>query len=162
MRHLKKLCGIGLIFMTFAGCDVVLRSPQVTAGVDDAAKVRVRPITAETVMQANLTPYTPRTLPAVFSMTAGGTGQARSIPNLPDAPALPENRPDSMQLRLPPAVTPGPYRIGISDVILLSTPQQARPSKSCPGFWQRKTRGKAIPSRMAERSMCRISVGFRS
>jgi len=123
MRHLKKLCGLGLIVMTFAGCDVVLRSPQVTAGVDDAAKVRVRAITTETVMQANLTPYTPRSLPSVFSMTAGGTRQASSVPALPDAPALPETRPDSLQLRLPPAVTPEQYRIGISDVILLSTPQ---------------------------------------
>lgn len=123
MRHLKYLCGSGLIFMTLTGCDVVLRSPKITAGVDDAAQVRVLPVTAETVMQANLTPYTPRALPAVFSMTAGGSGQAGSIPNLPDAPALPETRPGSLQLSLPPAVTPEPYRIGISDVILLSTPQ---------------------------------------
>lgn len=123
MIRLRKLCLAGVAMASLVGCDVVLRSPKVTDGVDEIANVRVRPITAETVSQANLSPYTPRPLPRAFSVTSGGSARVASVPNLPAAPALPENRPERLTLILPPPVPAEPYRIGISDVVLLSTPQ---------------------------------------
>jgi polysaccharide export outer membrane protein len=123
MALLKNICFASLVLVPLTGCDVVLRSPQVTEGFDETANVRVRSITAETLHQANLAEYSPQPLPAAFSMTSGSSSSVSSVPNLPEAPALSETRPDSLALSLPPAAASKPYRIGISDVVLLSTPQ---------------------------------------
>jgi polysaccharide export outer membrane protein len=123
MALLKNLCFASAVMASVAGCDIVLRSPKVTEGVDKTAHVRVRAITAETVHQANLAAYTPRSLPAAFSITSGASARVASVPDLPQAPALPETRPERLTLILPPPAPTEPYRIGISDVVLLSTPQ---------------------------------------
>lgn len=108
---------------TLVGCGTVYRSASVVPGVNDATNVRVVPITAETVVQANKSPFQPKTLPAVFSMSAGTGSGLRGAGALPEPTFDPEPRPGSLQLRVPPAVNPGPYEIGIGDVVLLATPQ---------------------------------------
>ena len=111
--------------LALAGCSTIYRSPDVVAGVSDAAKVRVVVMTAETVIQANRSPYAPKTLPAVFSITAGnGQGVVpRGTGPLPDAPSTQDaGRYQKLTLKAPPAVDPGPYTIGIGDVVVLSTP----------------------------------------
>ncbi len=79
------------------------------------------PLTAETVLVANRDSFTPAQLPDVFYQSAG-------IPNTPrsaDAAPLPslseQQRPTQLAMRLPPPVDPGPYQIGVGDVLLLST-----------------------------------------
>lgn len=107
-------------------CGTLYRSASVTPGVTDASKVRVVPITSETVLQANRSERSPRTLPAVFSMTAGTGGGLRGAGALPEAPVMPEQRPARMSLNLPPDVPVEPYRIGVGDVVLLSVPRDAQ------------------------------------
>ncbi len=91
-------------------------------GVDDGTNVRVVKLNGETVIQANRSPYQPKTLPAVFSMTAGGGSGLRGAGALPDITVDPETRPRALAMNAPPAVSVGPYEIGIGDVVLLSTP----------------------------------------
>ncbi|HBB85030.1 MAG TPA: sugar transporter [Sulfitobacter sp.] len=80
------------------------------------------PLSAETVVQANRSSYQPKTLPAVFSMTAGGGTLGRGAGALPQPTFDPESRPGTLDLRVPPAANPGAYQIGVGDVVLLSTP----------------------------------------
>lgn len=115
-------------------CGTLYRSASVTAGVTDASKVRVVPITSETVLQANRSERSPRTLPAVFSMTAGTGGGLRGAGALPEAPVMPEQRPARMSLNLPPDVPVEPYRIGVGDVVLLSVPRDAQLAAEFPGL----------------------------
>ncbi|WP_424943464.1 polysaccharide biosynthesis/export family protein [Aliiroseovarius crassostreae] len=118
LRLAIMLTAVGLL----TSCGAAYHSSRVIQGASDTAKVRVLPITAENVMIANRNAYTPRDLPAAFNVTAGTGGGLRGGGAIP-APALdPQSRPQHLETRLPPAVTPAPYRIGVGDVVLLATP----------------------------------------
>lgn len=118
---LKQIC-VALAIVGMSGCDTVYRSADVEAGIGDGTNVRVVRITAETVVQANRSLYQPRTLPAIFSQTAGMGSTQRGAGALPTPTFQPATRPDTLILREPPAAIPGPYTIGVGDVVLLSTP----------------------------------------
>ena len=105
-----------------SSCGTIYRSSSVQSGPAGGTNVRVVPMTAETVVQANRSPYQPATLPAVFSLTAGGGSGLRGPGALPDPTFDLEARPSDLELRVPPAANPGPYEIGIGDVVLFSTP----------------------------------------
>lgn len=112
-----------LIALTaLAGCGTIYRSASVTPGLGDGTNVRVVPLSVETVGQANQSSYQPKTLPAVFSLTAKGGTLGRGAGALPQPTVEPESRPGALALRVPPAANPGAYRIGVGDVVLLSTP----------------------------------------
>ena len=111
-----------LACLILSACGAIYQSPDVIAGNSDISKVRVVPVTAESVMVANRSAFTPQTLPAIFTETAGSSG-LRGSGVVPLPVSTPETRPQALQTRLPPAVTPGPYRIGVGDVVLLATPQ---------------------------------------
>ena len=120
-----RLISAAFCALLLGGCAAVYRSPDVVPGLGQATNVRVVPLTAETVVQANRAPYTPRGLPAVFSATAGdGRGRnLRGQGNLPDPPSTQSaDRGQELELRVPPPADPGPYRIGVGDVVMLSTP----------------------------------------
>lgn len=119
-----RLLGMAVIMLGLAACDSVYRTPDVIAGAGQGTNVRVVPVTAETVVQANRSPFTPASLPAVFSQTAGSGGAVRGVGALPDAPLQPEIAPQSLALRLPPEAPSQPYQIGVGDVVLLSTQAQ--------------------------------------
>ena len=70
--------------VALAGCGTVYRSSSVQPGPQNGTNVRVVPMTAETVVQANRSAYQPKTLPAVFSLTAGGGSGVRGAGALPD------------------------------------------------------------------------------
>lgn len=114
---------IALMTTSLTGCGVVYNSSSVSPGITEEGKVRVLPITAETVMVANKGPYQPKALPSYFSQTAGvrssGGGGIAPPPTAFDR----VSRPADMETRLPPAVAPGNYRIGVGDVVLLATPK---------------------------------------
>ncbi len=100
---------LGLIL---ASCGTVYRTPKVVEGAAGGANVRVLDLNPETVIQANRSPYSPKTLPAFFSQASSG-----------GAFSTPAARPAALATRLPPKVNPGPYEIGVGDVVLLATPR---------------------------------------
>ena len=114
---IKKLALLlGLLALT--GCGVVYISPKVTESEGD---VRVLPLTADSVRVANGAPYRPKELPGVFFANAGGGSGLRGAGATPPPSLDQQNRPAAMQMRLLPPVTPGPYEIGVGDVLLLAT-----------------------------------------
>ncbi len=121
MKHLLIVAALA----SLVGCSTVYRSSSVVPGASDSTNVRVVPITAETVVQANNSPFEPQTLPAVFSQTAGGGSGLVGAGALPEPTFGPETRPTSLALRVPPDADPGPYEIGVGDVVLLATPSAA-------------------------------------
>ncbi len=120
--------------VALGGCGSVYRSATVKSGVSDTSKVRVIPVTAETVLQANRSPDSPRTLPTIFSMTAGTGGGLRGAGALPEPPVTAETRPERMTLNPPPDFSPEPYEIGVGDVVLLSVPRDAALAAELPGL----------------------------
>ena len=119
MRILTSLSVVALL----AGCGVVYQTPSVREGVSRDGKVQVVQITPETLLAANRSTFAPKSLPGVFSATAGAGGSLRGAGEIPDTAFLPEGRPDILETRVPPPVPDGPYTIGVGDVVLLATPQ---------------------------------------
>jgi polysaccharide export outer membrane protein len=132
-----------------AGCGVVYTSPDVyesgsTPGFSSGADtdVEVIPLTFETALAANLDEYVPARLPDAFrpqptAAPASLAGTQARMPDLPEPdasaveaaeaggdlpPAATERVPaaDAVATDLPPPQQPEPYRIGVSDVLLLS------------------------------------------
>ena len=132
MRYLIATC----CTLALASCSTIYRSPDVVAGVSDGANVRVVSVTGETVVQANQSPYSPKTLPAIFSLTAGsGAGRVpRGAGALPEAPSTQEGQPGNLTLRIPPAADPGPYKIGVGDVVVLATPTSSNSLEQLSGL----------------------------
>jgi len=118
VRGLLRLLMLGTVLATGA-CGVTYHSPSVKQQAQ-GAEVRVVPLTAQSVLVANRSSYTPRSLPAVFGQVAY-PGQLRGTGAVPDAPVLTENQQVALETRLPPTLTPEPYRIGVGDVLLLAT-----------------------------------------
>jgi polysaccharide export outer membrane protein len=114
LKHLILATG----FAVLTGCGVAYISPKVT---ESAGKVRVVPLTADSVRVANGAPYRPKEIPSAFFANAGSGSSLRGAGAAP-APSLDrQSRPSAMQMRLPPPVNPGPYEIGVGDVLLLAT-----------------------------------------
>ena len=103
-----------------SGCGVSYNSPSVKDAAGEGSTVMVVPLTAATVGVANRSAYTPRSLPEVF-YAAARNGSLRGAGALPIPPKVPNERPEANYLDPPPNADPGPYRIGVGDVILLAT-----------------------------------------
>lgn len=113
-----------LAFVVLAGCGSAYISPSVqevskNSGAD--ISVNVVQLSPTTIRAANRSPYVPRRLPKAFQKLATVPAETVATPDLPQPPVKPESRPKQLEMRLPPAVEPGPYRLGIGDVILLKT-----------------------------------------
>jgi polysaccharide export outer membrane protein len=111
-----------VLIIALSGCDTIYRSAKVVEGVSERTDVRVVRLSEDSVKTANQSPYQPKTLPAVFSATAELASGVRSRNALPRGPVKPPKPPKALELRMPPDANPGPYAIGIGDVVLLSTP----------------------------------------
>jgi len=107
-----------------AGCGLTYNAQAVRATAGDDVAVRVVEVTPQTVLLANREPYTPLSLPASFFQQTGLGSGLRGAGALPDAPFVPDARPQTAELRPPPPVNPQSYRLGVGDVVLLSTPQR--------------------------------------
>lgn len=121
MRYLL----VAVLGLSIAGCGTVYRTSDVVEGVAGGTNVRVLAVTAESVIQANRSSLAPKSLPAYFSQTAGTGSSVRGGSNLPSPTFQDEVRPKALELRLPPRADPGPYQIGVGDVVLLATPRAA-------------------------------------
>ncbi len=120
MRALFLLLSLAL---GTTGCGVIYNSPSVDRMAGSDGKLRVVDMSPETVMVANRSTYRPKSLPPVFFATAGSGSGLRGAGATPE-PAF-GSRPseDFLETRLPPEANPGPYQIGVGDVVLLATPQ---------------------------------------
>jgi polysaccharide biosynthesis/export protein len=110
---------LGAAAFVLTTCGVTYTSPSIQeqgAGLD----VRVVSLNAQTVLVANKSPYVPRSLPKEFYQSTGN-GNLRGVGALPDEPYIPNQGREPLELRIPPAVTPPPYRIGVGDVVILAT-----------------------------------------
>lgn len=134
-----RLLKIALITSTLASCGVVYHKTSVSSGISELGKVRVLPITAESVMTANASSYQPKQLPAYFSQTAGLSGSL-SAPIAPPAAAFDRiSRPGTVETRLPPPVPAASYRIGAGDVVLLATPKSGSTVEQLTGILAAQT-----------------------
>lgn len=124
--------------VALSGCGVAFQTSAVRESHD--ANVRVVPLTPETVLEANRSSYDPQRLPEAYSLIAGGAGQPRGIGSLPEPVLAPEERPVGFEMRLPEAAQPRPYRIGVGDVVLLSTPQAETSVEALSGLLAAQTR----------------------
>ncbi len=121
---------LSVALLALASCGVVYTAP----GVNDESSlgtaystdydVEVVALTYESAAAANLKPYVPARLPAAFqpgaAASASASAQAPQMPPLPPATARPSQRPGFMPDEFPPLTEPEAYRIGVSDVLLLS------------------------------------------
>lgn len=112
----QLVAGIGVVILT--GCGAAYISPSVD--VTDRI-VRVRALTAESVLQANRSNYSPKTLPSVFFQNAGGAGSVRGTGAIPQPTFDSRPQPQAVALSVPPTVQPRAYEIGVGDVLVLAT-----------------------------------------
>lgn len=109
--------------LALASCGISYFSPSVNPLADSDNKVRVVSMTPESVLVANRSSYSPKTLPAIFFQTAGTGSAVQSSGAAPEAVFAQRTRPAALETRVPPAIVPAPYQIGIGDVVLLATPR---------------------------------------
>lgn len=125
----RMITFVGLVAL--AGCGIAYIPSQVS---QSDTKVRVVPVTAETVLAANQSSYTPRALPAAFTQSVAAPPAGRGAGALPDPTLERPQRPDALALRVPPAVPDGPYQIGVGDVLLLATRDAANTVEELSGL----------------------------
>lgn len=111
------------LIVTLSSCGISYHSPAVNPLADSDNKVRVIGMTPETVLVANQSTYSPKNLPSIFFQTAGTGGAVQSSSAVPEGVFDQRSRPVALETRIPPALNPTPYQIGIGDVILLATPR---------------------------------------
>ena len=104
--------------LSVSGFGITYVSPLINERADD--NVQVVPITPQSLALANSSPYIARSLPEVFSQTAG-SGSLRGAGALPEQPVIPDLEPGQLELRIPPPATPAPYQIGVGDVVQLAS-----------------------------------------
>ncbi len=121
-----------------SGCGVTYHSPTVqsqAAGLD----VRVVPITASSVKQANGALYQPLDLPLAFQSVASGSSLLHGQAALPKMPESPKQSRDTITTNLP-ADNPAPrYRIGVGDVVMLVTKSAASTIEELGGLLSAQT-----------------------
>ncbi|MEP1933444.1 MAG: polysaccharide biosynthesis/export family protein, partial [Roseibium sp.] len=121
-RRALQFVTVPCFVLSLASCGVIYKSPTITQSSTDDANVQIVNITGSNLAQANKSEFRPRTLPIVFSNTAGTGTRPRSDQTLPEGAIGEQVRPARPETRLPPSANPGPYEIGVGDVVLLATP----------------------------------------
>lgn len=107
-----------MLISALQGCGVAYISPQ----VDDArSDVTVIAMTAGSTAQANQNGYTPRRVPDAFSQSISNVTATAPFDALPEPTLTLQSPPATLAARLPPPVDPGPYRIGIGDMMYFAT-----------------------------------------
>jgi len=119
-RLRRAILALGLSGLVGCGSAYVSSDISGFAGEDGVQVVTLSPAI---VAQANRSAYQPQSLPEAFSRIAGAGGGPRGAARLPDPVFDPQARPGTLELRVPPATDPGPYRIGVGDVLILATPR---------------------------------------
>jgi polysaccharide export outer membrane protein len=112
-----------ILCLFLAGCGSAYVSPtvqEVAQASAQSAKVQVVRLNVDSVQKANASLYTPKGLPQAFYSIAKAT-DPNGASNLPDPVVDKKDRPSSVEVRIPPALAKMPYRLGISDVLILAS-----------------------------------------
>lgn len=109
---------LALLLMTLAGCGSAYITPKV---INTGNQVQVVALTPDSIAIANKSSYKPKQLPKVFFQNAGGGSGAGGVSTPPQPSINAQLRPSQGVTRVPPAVAPGPYKLGIGDVVLIAT-----------------------------------------
>lgn len=120
MRKLSILA----VCLGLSACGTAYISPSVKERTTTGGlKVRVLPMTAETVLAANRSTYSPQNLPDAFFRSAGtGGGSSLRFTEAPD-PVFEDQEPNrAIVTRPPPQIPQTSYRIGVGDVLFLAVP----------------------------------------
>ncbi len=128
--------------LCLSGCGSAYIAPSVAPTSRDAAApvdVVVVALTPGAIAAANASPYAPRQVPAAFRQTASAPDRSALL-DLPQAPGRADAGPPTLDLRVPPAVVPGPYAIGIADVLLLATTAPATEAEALTGILAAQSR----------------------
>ncbi|MEL7467390.1 MAG: polysaccharide biosynthesis/export family protein [Pseudomonadota bacterium] len=146
LGRLAQTLGVGaLVLSGLSACGIVYTSPSVSDGSafgDNGSDLNVEiiPLTYESAVAANLTPYVPARLPLGFQPDAAQrivASKGISIPDFGPLPAVPTQagaRPGFVPDNLPPIEPPRPYMIGIADVLLLSVNGTTATLDALPGL----------------------------
>ena len=119
MKYLLLVCVIYIL----SGCDIAYRSSAVRE--DDGVNVSIVPITLEIVLKANSSPYEPQSLPGVFGVIEKYEQKVSDSYEVTKKIHEPEQYFGAIETRLPVKSYPQPYKIGVGDVVMLSTPEAA-------------------------------------
>lgn len=114
------VASLGICALSACGAAYISSDVSRLGGGDGVQVVELSPAV---VTHANRSAYQPQDLPAAFSRIAGSGSGPRGSDRLPDPVFDAQVRPGAVDLRVPPAVNPGSYRIGVGDVLLLATPR---------------------------------------
>ncbi|WP_166418806.1 polysaccharide biosynthesis/export family protein [Cochlodiniinecator piscidefendens] len=133
MKHLWIVAILGL-----SACGTAYISPSVSERTD-GAKVRVVPLTSESVLIANQSQYSPQDLPDAFFQSAN-TGSLRGSGALPEPALVSQTRPGQIETHLPPIPPNTPYEVGVGDVIVLATRQGASTVEELTGLLSAQNR----------------------
>ncbi|MGS4944964.1 polysaccharide biosynthesis/export family protein [Meridianimarinicoccus sp. RP-17] len=128
--------------LCLSGCGAAYIAPSVAPASRNAAApvdVVVVSMTPDAIAAANASPYAPRRVPAAFRQTANAPDRSELL-DLPAAPGRADQQPPALELRVPPPVSSGPYRIGIADVLLLATTAPATESEALTGILAAQSR----------------------
>jgi polysaccharide export outer membrane protein len=101
--------------LALSACGAIYTSPSVIGASEN---IRVVEISPQSITHANTTPYVPKQLPDAFNQTS------LSIQEMPidTFPYLENKRNKNFQINLPMNAKPNPYKLGVSDVVLVATP----------------------------------------
>ena len=101
-------------FLAISACGAIYTSPAVKSSSE---QVTVVELTSQSVAYANQITYVPKSLPAVFNQVSG-FGTSNNIGSIPIQTSKSYRQP---LVSLPPSIAPSPYKLGVSDVVLLAT-----------------------------------------
>lgn len=113
------------IALLLGGCGSAYISPRVHDEAVGGIPVHVQMMSPPVIAEANASPYTPLPLPKAFYQTGPSAAMPAGVGAMPDPALLPETRPAQVTAHLPPPPPDAPYRIGVGDVVLLATTDNA-------------------------------------
>ena len=116
MKHILLIS----IVITLTGCDSVFQSSKVLEDVN--TKIRIVQLTPETLFEANSSPYIPKRYPENSSFSLEKITKNKKNYTFLDPVYDPEQLSEVIEWQLPVSSQSQPYMIGVSDVIMLSTP----------------------------------------
>lgn len=123
MTDVKNYSVALALAITLASCGTLHVGSKLEPGTTNVATVTVKDITVFTLSEANSAPFKASTLPAAFKTALPELGEAIDKSPAPQLPAAYTDQPRRLFLNPPPNATPGPYRLGTGDVVLIATPK---------------------------------------